>query len=53
MQSRTIVYTVADRHKAQAVHDCFTGEVAPMHLASILRHHDPADAASLFDRQAL
>lgn len=42
MGSRTIICTVPDRRKAQAVYDCFTGEVTPLHPASILRHHDHA-----------
>jgi glucosamine-6-phosphate deaminase len=53
MRSRAIVCTVPDRRKAQAVRDCFTGRVTPLHPASILRHHArayvflDADAASL------
>lgn len=53
MRSRVIICTVPDRRKAQAVRDCFTGEVTPMHPASILRRHErayvflDADAASL------
>jgi glucosamine-6-phosphate deaminase len=53
MASRAIVCTVPDRRKAQAVHDCFIGEVTPLHPASILRDHDraqvflDADAAAL------
>lgn len=53
MGSRAIICTVPDRRKAQAVHDCFTGEVTPLHPASILRKHDrahvflDADAAAL------
>jgi glucosamine-6-phosphate deaminase len=56
MRSRAIVCTVPDRRKAQAVHDCLTGEVTPLHPASILRQHEDAylfldaDAASLLDR---
>ncbi len=53
MKSRAIVCTVPDQRKAQAVTDCLTGEVTPLHPASILRCHDhvslflDADAASL------
>jgi glucosamine-6-phosphate deaminase len=56
MRSRSIVCTVPDQRKAQAVHDCFTGEVTPLHPASILSQHGraylflDADAASLLDR---
>jgi glucosamine-6-phosphate deaminase len=56
MMSRAIVCTVPERRKAQAVHDCFTGEVTPLHPASILRQHEhahvflDADAASLLGR---
>jgi glucosamine-6-phosphate deaminase len=44
---------VPDRRKAQAVRDCFSGEVTPLHPASILRRHESAyvfldtEAASL------
>ncbi len=53
MKSHDIVCTVPDRRKAQAVRDCLTGEVTPLHPASILRQHAhtylflDADAASL------
>ena len=53
MGSRAIICTVPDGRKAQAVHNCFTGEVTPLHPASILRKHDrahvflDADAAAL------
>jgi glucosamine-6-phosphate deaminase len=55
MRSRAIVCTVPDLRKAQAVHDCFTGEVSPRNPASILRQHErayvflDADAASLLE----
>jgi glucosamine-6-phosphate deaminase len=55
MRSRSIVCTVPDLRKAQAVHDCFTGEVSPRNPASILRQHErayvflDADAASLLE----
>ncbi|HEY63688.1 MAG TPA: glucosamine-6-phosphate deaminase [Caldilineae bacterium] len=57
MKSRTIVCTVPDRRKAQAVRDCLTGEVTPLHPASILQRHDrayiflDAEAASLLERE--
>jgi glucosamine-6-phosphate deaminase len=57
-KSRSIVCTVPARRKAQAVYDCFTGDVTRLHPASILRQHDhayvflDADAASLLNRQA-
>ncbi len=53
MRSEAIVCTVPDRRKAEAVRDCFTGDVSPLHPASILRQHSRAfiflyaDAASL------
>jgi glucosamine-6-phosphate deaminase len=53
MRARALVCTVPDQRKAQAVHDCFTGEISPLHPASILRQHPQAhvfldaDAASL------
>jgi glucosamine-6-phosphate deaminase len=53
MRSQAIVCTVPGRRKAQAVYDCFSGEVTPLHPASILRQHErayvflDADAASL------
>ncbi len=40
LKSRAIICTVPDARKAQAVHDCFTGPVTPLHPASILREHD-------------
>jgi glucosamine-6-phosphate deaminase len=55
IKSRSIICTVPDRRKAQAVHDCFTGGVSPLHPASILRRHEQAyifmdaDAASLLE----
>jgi len=54
-RSRAVVCTVPDRRKAQAVRDCFTGEVTPLHPASILCQHEhayvflDADAASLMN----
>lgn len=55
MKSQAIVCTVPDQRKAQAVRDCLTGEVTPLHPASILRCHDraylfvDAGAASLLE----
>ncbi len=55
MRSRAIVCTVPDRRKAQAVRDCLTGEVTPLHPASVLQRHErayiylDAEAASLLD----
>ncbi len=55
MKARAIVCTVPERRKAQAVRDCFTGDVTPLHPASILRQHEQAyvfldtDAASLLE----
>jgi len=42
LRARAIVCTVPDRRKAQAVHDCLTGEITPWHPASILRQHEQA-----------
>ncbi len=39
MQSRAIICTVPDARKAQAVRDCLTGPVTPLHPASILQQH--------------
>jgi glucosamine-6-phosphate deaminase len=39
MKSETIICTVPDERKAEAVKQCFEGEVSPMHPASILRKH--------------
>lgn len=39
MKTKAIICTVPDRRKAQAVEDCFTGEVSPLFPASILRQH--------------
>ncbi len=53
MRSRAIICTVPDLRKARAVHDCFTGDITPLHPASILRQHErayiflDADAASM------
>jgi glucosamine-6-phosphate deaminase len=42
MKSHAIVCTVPDERKAQAVRDCFQGEISPMHPASLLRRHERA-----------
>ncbi len=53
MKSEAIICTVPDKRKAQAVKQCFEGEISPQHPASILRKHPrafvylDADAASL------
>lgn len=39
MKSRSIICSVPDRRKAQAVKDCLEGEVSPLHPASILQNH--------------
>jgi glucosamine-6-phosphate deaminase len=55
IKAKAIVCTVPDERKAQAIHDCFTGDVSPEHPASILRMHEDAfvyldiDSASLLD----
>src|SRR5919199_1683736 len=58
MRARAIVAVVPERRKAQAVVDCFTGKVSPLHPASILRRHDRAyvfldeESATLLPAQA-
>ena len=58
LRARAIVCTVPDRRKAQAVHDCLTGEITPWHPASILRQHEQAyifldaEAAALLPGQS-
>jgi glucosamine-6-phosphate deaminase len=53
MRSQAIVCIVPEGRKAQAVRDCFSGKVTPLHPASILRRHErayvflDADSASL------
>ncbi|MEI6034459.1 MAG: glucosamine-6-phosphate deaminase [Verrucomicrobiae bacterium] len=42
MKSKVIVCTVPDKRKAQAVSDCLTGAVTPMHPSSILQRHKAA-----------
>ncbi len=50
MKAGAIICTVPDRRKAQAVRDCFTGEVSHLHPASILREH--ANAHLYLDKMA-
>jgi glucosamine-6-phosphate deaminase len=50
MSAQAIVCTVPDKRKAQAVRDCFTGEVSHLHPASILRKH--ANAHLYLDKMA-
>lgn len=47
LKAKQILAVVPDRRKAQAVKDCFEGEISPMHPASILRRH--ADATIYLD----
>lgn len=42
LKAREILAVVPDRRKAQAIKDCFEGEISPMHPASILRRHPKA-----------
>jgi len=39
MQSKSIICSVPDQRKAQAVKNCLENEVSPMHPASILQQH--------------
>lgn len=39
MKAKTIVCTVPDERKAEAVRNCLHGEITPMHPASILQTH--------------
>ena len=39
MKAQTIICTVPDERKAEAVRDCLHGEITPMHPASILQTH--------------
>jgi glucosamine-6-phosphate deaminase len=50
MKAKTIICTVPDQRKAQAVHDCMTGDINPCHPASILRLHP--DAYLFLDRNS-
>jgi len=42
MKSKSIICTVPDSRKAQAVKDCLEGDISPYHPASILRKHKNA-----------
>ena len=42
MKSKSIICTVPDSRKAQAVRACLEGEISPYHPASILRKHKQA-----------
>ncbi len=42
MKSKAVICTVPDRRKAQAVKDCLTGSVTPLHPSSILQRHKAA-----------
>jgi len=42
MKSKAIICTVPDKRKAQAVKDCLTGGVTPVHPSSILQRHKAA-----------
>lgn len=50
LKSRTVICTVPDKRKAQAVRDCLTGEVTPLHPSSILQQH--SDAWCFLDKPA-
>ena len=39
LKSDAIILTVPDKRKAQAVRDCLSGDVTPLHPASILQQH--------------
>lgn len=57
MRAQSIICVVPDRRKSQGVYDSLTGDVTPLHPASILRQHNQAhifldsEAASLLNRQ--
>ena len=42
MKSKSIICTVPSSRKAQAVKDCFEGDISPYYPASILRKHERA-----------
>ncbi len=42
MKSKAVICTVPDTRKAQAVKDCVTGKVTPVHPASVLQRHKSA-----------
>lgn len=39
MKAKTVICTVPDERKAEAVQNCLHGEITPMHPASILQEH--------------
>jgi glucosamine-6-phosphate deaminase len=55
MKSKSIVCSVPDKRKAQAVKDCLSGEVSNLHPASVLQNHEECtihldkDSASLLN----
>jgi glucosamine-6-phosphate deaminase len=50
LRAKEIIAVVPDARKAQAVKDCFEGEVSPMTPASILREH--ANATVYLDKES-
>jgi glucosamine-6-phosphate deaminase len=42
LKAKEILAVVPDTRKAQAIKDCFEGEISPVHPASILREHSNA-----------
>lgn len=40
MKSKSIICTVPDERKAEAVRNCIQGDITPMHPASILQNHN-------------
>jgi glucosamine-6-phosphate deaminase len=58
MRARSIICVVPDQRKSQGVYDCLTGDVTPLHPASVLRRHEQAymyldaEAASLLKDRA-
>ncbi len=50
LKAREILVIVPEARKAQAVKDCFEGEITPVHPASILRSH--ANATVYLDRDS-
>ncbi len=53
LKAREILVIVPDARKAQAVKDCFEGEITPLHPASILRSHPDATVYLDHDSSAL
>ena len=44
MKAKTVICTVPDERKAEAVRNCLRGEITPMHPASILQRHPDCTA---------